>query len=361
MDQNISIDPVYQELATKMGKPDLKNLPLLLAKLADPEEARILNALSASSESLAEKLNLARETVEKRLKILFEKGLVFQGKTGWHLIRSWGALHDSAGSADVAKYADVFDEEFFRLLQATSREDREQRVEDVLSGKAPLRRNMRVIPRWKSIRDIPGLLPYEDIRQIFKASDPIVLLPCACKRAEPDRECQDTVPEVSCVTCGRAGQYNLNRGAGKKLTYEEVITLFDTFDQLQLVHLSGNTNRLPSLVCNCHYDCCGQFQVNKDAQARLGQDVIVKSRFIAVMDPEKCKGCGICMEKGCPVGADTLQYYPDRNGERAFIDTEKCIGCGLCVINCPSEARLMKMVRPPDHIPAPDGMMGEAD
>jgi NAD-dependent dihydropyrimidine dehydrogenase PreA subunit len=355
------VDPIYQELATKMGKPDLENLPGLLAKLADPEEARILNELSASSETLAERLHLDREVVEKHLKALFEKGLVFQGRSGWHLIRSWGALHDSAGSADVIKYKDVFDEEFFRLLQATSQEDREQRVQDVLSGKAPLRRNMRVIPRWKSIKDIPGLLPYEDIRQIFKASDPIVLLPCACKRAEPGRACQDLVPEVSCVTCGRAGQYNLNRGAGKKLSYDEVMELFDTFDQLQLVHLTGNTNRLPSLVCNCHSDCCGQFLVNKDALERLHQDVIVKSRFVASIDPEKCQGCGYCLEKGCPAGADEIRHYPELGEERGFINAEKCIGCGLCVINCPSEARMMKMVRPPDHIPEPDGKTGEAD
>ena len=356
-----SIDPIYQELAAKMGKPDLKNLPLLLAKLADPEEARILNVLTASAEVIAEKLNLAKDTLDKHLKVLFEKGLVFQGKTGWHLTRTWGALHDSAGSADVVKYKDVFDKAFFKLLQATSEEDREQRVNDVVTGKAPLRRNMRVIPRWKSIKNIPGLLPYEDIRQIFKASDPIVLLPCACKRAEPERECKETVPEVTCVTCGRAGQYNLNRGAGKKLTYDEALALFDTFDQLQLVHLTGNTNRLPSLVCNCHYDCCGQFQVNKKAQEVLHQDVIVKSRFIATIDPKKCKGCRLCMEKGCPAGADKIRYYPELGEERADIDAEICLGCGLCVINCPSEARMMKMVRPPDHIPEPDAKAGEAD
>lgn len=356
-----SIDPIYQELAAKIGKPNLKNLPLLLAKLAGPEEARILNTLSASSEALAKKLNLNQEVVEKHLKALFEKGLVFQGKTGWHLTRTWGGLHDSAGSADVVKHGDVLDEEFFRLLQTTSEEDREQRIDDVLTGKAPLRRSMRVIPRWKAIQNIPGLLPYEDVRQIFKASDPIVLLPCACKRAEPDRKCKETVPEVTCVTCGRAGQYNLNRGAGKKLTYDEVLALFDTFDQLQLVHLTGNTNRLPSLICNCHYDCCGQFQVNKDARERLKQDVIVKSRFIATIDPKKCKGCRLCMKKGCPAGADKIRFYPELGEERAEIDAEICLGCGLCVINCPSEARILKMVRPPDHIPAPDAMTGEAD
>ncbi|MGA3084050.1 MAG: 4Fe-4S dicluster domain-containing protein [Thermodesulfobacteriota bacterium] len=356
-----AIGPIYQELAVKIGKPNLKNLPLLLAKLANPEEARILNALSASSEALAKQLNLNQEVVEKHLKALFEKGLVFQGKTGWHLTRTWGGLHDSAGSADVVKHKDVFDKAFFKLLQATSEEDREQRIDDVLNNKAPLRRSMRVIPRWKSIKNIPGLLPYEDIRQIFKASDPIALVPCACKRAEPERKCKETVPEVTCVTTNRSAQYNLRRGAGKKLTYDEVMALFDQFDQLQFVHLSGNSNRMPLLICNCHYDCCGQFQVNKYARERLNQDVIVKSRFIATIDPKKCKGCRLCMEKGCPVGADQIKYYAELGEERAAIDAELCIGCGLCVINCPSEARMMKMVRPPDHIPAPDAMTGEAD
>jgi len=355
------IDPVYQELATKMGKPDLKNLPLLLAKLTNLEEAKILNVLTATSEIIAEKLNLDLDTINKHLKALFEKGLVFQGKTGWHLTRTWGGLHDNAGSANISKHPDVLDEEFFRLLQATSEEDREQRVNDVVTGKAPLRRSMRVIPRWKSIRNIPGLLPYEDIRQIFKASDPIALLPCACKRAEPDRKCKETVPEVTCVTCNRSAQYNLNRGAGKKLTYDEVMALFDKFDQLQLVHMVGNSNRMPLLICNCHSDCCGQFLVNKDARERLQQDVIVKSRFIATIDPEKCKGCRLCIDKGCPAGADTIRYYPELGEERAAIDAEVCIGCGLCVINCPSEARMMKMMRPPDHIPAPDARAGEAD
>jgi electron transport complex protein RnfB len=357
-----SSDPIYHELAAKMGKPDLKNLPLLLAKLADLEEARVLNALSASGEAIAEKLNLNRNDVDKHLQALFEKGLVFQGKTGWHLTRTWGALHDSAGSAAVHQHPNVFDEEYLRLLQATSAEDREQRIDDVLSGKSPLRRSMRVIPRWKSIKNIPGLLPYEDIRQIFKASEPIALLPCACKRAEPDRKCKDTVPEVSCVTCGRAAQYNINRGAGKKMTYDEVIALFDDFDKLQLVHMTGNTNRMPpSLICNCHYDCCGQFQVNKTAKERLHEDVIVKSRFVATIDPQKCKGCRLCIKKGCPAGADSIKLYPELGVERAAIDAALCIGCGLCVINCPSEARMMKIVRPPDHIPNPDAMMGEAE
>ena len=86
-----------------------------------------------------------------------------------------------------------------------------------------------------------------------------------------------------------------------------------------------------------------------------------KSRYRAKVDPAKCIGCRTCVDKRCQFGASQMRFYPEYGQERAYIDEEKCMGCGLCVINCPSEARTMKMVRPPDHIPAPDAVAGEAD
>ncbi len=65
----------------------------------------------------------------------------------------------------------------------------------------------------------------------------------------------------------------------------------------------------------------------------------------SVIDPEKCKNCGMCAqvcpyqaitkiivpcESACPVGA----IAKDENGH-ARIDFEKCISCGKCVSACP--------------------------
>jgi ferredoxin len=49
-------------------------------------------------------------------------------------------------------------------------------------------------------------------------------------------------------------------------------------------------------------------------------------RYRAVADPEKCAGCGVCLD-ACPTGAISL-------GKIARIDSERCIGCGRCIETC---------------------------
>ncbi|HOX41033.1 MAG TPA: 2-oxoacid:acceptor oxidoreductase family protein [bacterium] len=68
--------------------------------------------------------------------------------------------------------------------------------------------------------------------------------------------------------------------------------------------------------------------------------------------PERCKGCGICIEK-CPVGALTfssvLGVYATPVPE---VDLEKCIACGNCFRFCPDAAiviekdKVVKTVEP---------------
>ena len=60
------------------------------------------------------------------------------------------------------------------------------------------------------------------------------------------------------------------------------------------------------------------------------------SLYIAVVDPEKCLGCGSC-EASCPVGAVFV-------GETARIDLRRCIGCGRCANECPQGAISLRPV-----------------
>lgn len=341
------IAPEYRELAVKIKEPDSVYMPYVLEQLINLEQAKVLIALLDSPTNIAEKLNLSQETVDKHIQEMFEKGLLYPGRSGWHLTRSWGELHDQAGSANPKYDNDAF----FDLAFAMSDERVKKQINEVLEGKTEkIRQAMRVIPRWRSIEGIPGVLPIEDVREILKGADPIVLLPCACKNIDRNRKCKDTIPITTCIVTGRAAQYDLKRGTGKQLSSDEVLEIIDSFDKYSLVHLVGNYNTTPHLICNCHNCCCGMFYRNVRARKQIKQFSIAKSRFVAFVDPDKCKGCKTCITC-CPVNAIQLKQYPGYEGKRAHVVEDECIGCGLCVLTCPTEARQMKLIRPPEYIP----------
>ena len=51
-----------------------------------------------------------------------------------------------------------------------------------------------------------------------------------------------------------------------------------------------------------------------------------------VIDPEKCRGCGLC-QKNCPV-----QAIEGEGRDKRIINQDKCIKCGTCIKACPFKA-----------------------
>jgi len=338
----VKLDPIYGELAARVGDAESEYLQRAIAKLANLEQARLIMALPDTdrdralgrglevSDGFTRKLGLDKGEAEKHIQELYEKGLLFPTRQGPLFARSRMQIHDAVLCA--YKYDNELGREFFDLWGAMEGIMKRPAPQDL----RPERAVFRVVPRWKSIKDIPGVQPWEDIRKSLKKQQTLAVVRCACKRAHTDRWCG--VPDEVCINVGRTAEYNIDRGAGRQITYEEAMGILDELDEYPLVHTTINQKEVSQLVCNCHYCCCG---VAKGASP---------SRFIAEIDPEKCNGCEICLDR-CQYGAMEMRAHPGLGEQRAHISAEICRGCGCCVVACPTEACTMKIVRPPEHVP----------
>jgi DNA-binding transcriptional ArsR family regulator len=185
------IEPIYQEVAHKIYKDENKTLPKVLKKIANLRQAKIMRELPATAEEfnkklapttaeeIAKKLGFKKATVEKDLQYLFERGLVNSGRNGYNIVfASLIGLKDGVASAN-AKYDD---NEVFDLLVQMSLEYPKSLPGRIKRGEKipPVRQAMRVVPKWRTIKDIPGVLPIEDVREIFKDNPPIVVHRCPC-------------------------------------------------------------------------------------------------------------------------------------------------------------------------------------
>jgi heterodisulfide reductase subunit A-like polyferredoxin len=73
---------------------------------------------------------------------------------------------------------------------------------------------------------------------------------------------------------------------------------------------------------------------------------VVPSRFRAEVEPALCSSCEACLER-CYFDAIAMEG----EGGAAVVDAEKCMGCGLCAVTCPTEAIHLKEARPADFVP----------
>ena len=153
---------------------------------------------------------------------------------------------------------------------------------------------------------------------------------------------------------GRSADYALKRGTGRKLTVEEALQLFKEEEDEGAAHLStGNIKNIPGgifwMICNCHRGSCDMMDpaINEGLSVRT---VCAPSRYQAVVDANKCTACQKCVER-CYFDAVKLKQYTGINKWKSWTDPDMCMGCGSCTLTCPTKARTLQVVRPPDFIP----------
>jgi Na+-translocating ferredoxin:NAD+ oxidoreductase subunit B len=340
--ETASKDNVYVELLKKIGytNPQSKYLLSILRKMASVEDARLMLALPAEPAALTQKTGMAEEEIKQRVKVLAEKGLVITSKKGPRMFSSITQLHD-ANLASSAKWVDteLLDlwKDFYELEQFPTIADTpwDQYVQYI-----------RTVPAWKAIKKSPDLPlaqlpPEENLLELVRGADLIAVVPCTCRRSM--RRCHADLE--NCVTFNRGAEYAIERGAGRRITVDEAMVIFEKSEEQGLVHTwpFAASPRLNE-VCNCCRDCCGIF----DGGIKFGnlQHILQKTHLKARVDTDLCNGCQDCVER-CYFSAIDMAKAPQGKKLKAAIDEKKCWGCGVCVVGCPVDAITMKLAPQP--------------
>jgi NAD-dependent dihydropyrimidine dehydrogenase PreA subunit len=119
------------------------------------------------------------------------------------------------------------------------------------------------------------------------------------------------------------------KGGVKFVNIEEAIEWNEEMDRRGFCHILMMFGA-PFIggFCQCDYPECGALRNAVDFG--IGT---MKSHFLAMVDYDKCNGCGICAQR-CQWGA--LKY--EVTIEKPNIDLYKCYGCGICETGCPRNA-----------------------
>jgi len=345
----LEIEEIYKELASRISDGDWYYTPRLIKKLVDLEQAKICRELPAPADVIAQKLNLDTEKVKKEIKELVRRGVLVPTKDSAKFPAVIGAFIDFASTTP---YNDErLDDEFYEMLAARCEEpDWVEGTANLFAtgqlGGVPMN---RVVPKWRSIKDIPGVMPCEDIREILKPADgKLSTSRCMCKQIWPRRipaMFEGTHPdEGHCIHFGSmADHYVKEMGVGKYLSWEEAMALMDGLDAAPVAHIVVNAKDV-HWICQCDDQSCVLIGTMRRSRKFDIKDGIAPSRFLAQVETKRCAGHGVCLTK-CPFSAIRLKEG------KAHIIAEKCMGCGTCVLNCPEKAIKMKLIRPADFIP----------
>lgn len=347
----------YDVLMERLGFPGSVYLRRILQYLMTPEQSKVAAELPGSVEEVSQKAGIPVEKVKEILDELFRKGVTFpkdfDKRDYFRFARDIIQLHDA--TLATKQLDPEKDKEYFKLWHDFGVHESYKKLGEIFSSLG--KPFFRIVPAYNAIKDLPDVLPCENIRELFKAQDFIAVVPCSCRMVKVGigEKCDHTeeLKVWHCIQVGRGAEYVVKRGSGVKLSLEEIFKILDEAEKDGLIHTWPNTAAMKGAgvytMCNCCGDCCEFFLSSRAAKIPLSS-MIEKSRYVAYTNLEKCTGCQTCIER-CSFDAIELVKPEGSKKYKAQVNAEKCFGCGVCVVGCPQEAIKMKVVRPPEHIP----------
>ncbi|TIH17109.1 4Fe-4S dicluster domain-containing protein [Marinifilum sp. JC120] len=203
--------------------------------------------------------------------------------------------------------------------------------------------NGKLIPTNEAIKLLKAIVIKSSALEIMSphGKSPIAFFESPCPASKHNTS---AVKEV-CIFAGEPHASHTVKNNPEKSRYiseEEAIRILETKNAKGHVHYVcfAESKYGPFYaICNCCPGCCATIE------AGIGKgSMLIPSGYIAVVAPNKCIGCGQCMEY-CPFGAMNLR------DKRMRIDPKKCMGCGVCTNKCRKDAlRLARNKKHPEPL-----------
>jgi Pyruvate/2-oxoacid:ferredoxin oxidoreductase delta subunit len=308
------------------------------------EFLQIFRKNSLNIDQIKAKVEVDDESLNKMLKVLMDNGILVgipsrtSGIMVYHLSSPLPGLFEfpfmkGETGEKQKKLAQLYDTYFDELGQWA------RNFEDVIAkqvkNNAPLTRVVTIEEEVEVGQEL--ILPYDDVKKIIEKNDIISTNSCYCRmwKENLNEPCNLNAQGINCLTFGRWGKFLIDHNFGKPISKEEAIKIVKEAENYGLVHKAFHVKQNPELeeqtICNCCSCCCQIFQTYR--RGIFPFHTLTTS--IAIVDTEKCKGCGICVEK-CPIEAIELV------GDHSYVNIDRCIGCGICAHHCPEKARTLE-------------------
>jgi ferredoxin len=187
----------------------------------------------------------------------------------------------------------------------------------------------KVVPVHESLKAEQWVLPREQALEILRKSTSFALTECQCRSHY--QRCKN--PLDVCLMLNDAADRYVDEGLAKRISIKEAEAVLSQANARGLVHLTlYEPDHKIYALCSCCSCCCHDLQLLKSYGRK---DLVARSEYIALTDPEKCTDCGQCIGR-CVFEARA------RDKGTLNITLEKCYGCGLCVTSCPADAILLE-------------------
>ena len=185
-------------------------------------------------------------------------------------------------------------------------------------------------------RHFGQVVPIEDVERILALTTSVVRLACICRHVSTGKE-QRYCFGVSMEPNGGGmakllGEIDASYLVGPHTAGLESMSKTEALERMKESEAEGNCHTVWTFItpflaglCNCSLPSCYAMKTTVTHRT----PVFFRGEYVAAVDPERCTGCGLCVER-CSFGA----FLPRKKKDKAVVDPRKCYGCGICRSAC---------------------------